>query len=53
MEKLNKIDIDAKIQGYEYSKLPKLSKAKKSNLSQEDKKQIEKAARDSNQCLCI
>ncbi|MGC8957536.1 MAG: transglycosylase SLT domain-containing protein [Candidatus Kapaibacteriota bacterium] len=46
MDELHKIEIGTNLNVYEYSKMPKLSKAKKNKLSKEEKKGIEKAARN-------
>ncbi len=47
MDALNKIDIESKIRNYEYSKISNLTNLKKKqNWTKEEKKQIEKTARD-------
>lgn len=46
MDKLGQIDIKTKLQSYDYSKVPQLPDVKKNSLSSEEKKQIEKAARE-------
>lgn len=46
MDRFSQIDFDANLKSFENLKVPRLSKAKKNNLSADEKKQIEKGARD-------
>jgi soluble lytic murein transglycosylase-like protein len=46
MDKIGKIDIEPNIKTFEYSRIPEVSNLKKKNISNADKKQIEKSARD-------
>jgi len=46
MDKIGKIDIEPNIKTFEYSRIPEVSNLKRKNISNADKKQIEKSARD-------